>query len=68
MGVGSELTVPVPAAPATGAQFLLSAAVVVINVPLHSVATSPLVGTGKLKSDSDVLALEIHQNAIKIEA
>ena len=66
--MGSELTLSVIATPATGAHFLLSAAVVITNVPMCNVATSPLVGPGKLESDSDVLAQETEQNAVKIEA
>lgn len=68
MGTGSELTLSVIATPATGAHFLLSAAVVITNVPMRNVAISPLVGTGKWECDSDVLALEVEQNAVKTEA
>lgn len=68
MGTGSELALSVIATPATAAHFLLSAAVVITNVPMPNVAISPLAGTGKWECDSDVLALEVEQNAVKPEA
>lgn len=63
--MGSELTASVIATPATGAHVLVTSAVVITDVPMCNVATSPLVRMGKLESDSDVLALETEQNAVK---
>lgn len=55
----------VSATPATGASFLLSPALKITDVPMCSVTTSPLIGTGKLESDRGMLALGLEENAVK---
>lgn len=60
--------VSVTTTPATNASSLLSPVLEIIDVPMCSVTTSPLTGTGKWESDRSVLGLGLEENAVKIKA